>query len=77
MEAGGEVKLGWGVTLQLIAVLVAIGIAWGTLSAKQNVFESNQASNAAANALILQELKEIQVRLGKLEVSINKSKGRF
>jgi hypothetical protein len=74
-ENGGEhVKLGMGITLQLVAVLVAIGIAWGTLSAKQNAMENAQRDLMNSNGAVLTKLDDIQNRLMRLEYSIRKDR---
>lgn len=77
-ENGGEVKLGWGSILQILALVAAISVAWGTLSAKQSAMETQQANIVISNTAILTRLQDISDRLSKLEYSVrnNREQGR-
>lgn len=69
-ESSGTVKLGTGATLQIVGVLVAIGIAWGTLTTRQNAMESRLQDDKGQQAQILQKLGEIEQRMSALEYAV-------
>jgi hypothetical protein len=75
-NGASTVRLSWPVTLQLIAVLVAIGIAWGNLSTKQTSMEQSQSGMALQNAEIIHKLETVQERLGALEWAVNHQQRR-
>jgi len=76
-ERGPEMKLGLGVTLQLVAVLIAIGIAWGSLSAKQSAMDQVQREQRdILNGVVTQKLDDIQNRLTRLELSVRRERAQ-
>jgi len=76
-ERGPEMKLGLGITLQLVAVLVAIGIAWGSLSAKQSAMETAQREQRELlNGNVMGKLEDIQNRLTRLELSVRRERAQ-
>jgi hypothetical protein len=61
------VKLSWGVTIQLVLILVAIGIAWGTITARLSALEVTVANGANGNTTVTRELADLSSRISKLE----------
>ena len=61
------VKLSWGVTIQLVLILVAIGIAWGTITARLSALEVTVSNGANSNMNVTRELADLSSRITKLE----------
>lgn len=75
MAGDNGMVTGWGVWLQLAILIGAIGIAWGSLSAKQSALDANLMVDRQQSTVMLLKLADIQDRLTRLEVTVNRKKG--
>ena len=70
-DNGGGLRLGSGAILQIVTLVAAVGIAWGTLSTKQSALAAKPELNAQNNAAIMLDLRGIKDQLSELQRTVS------